>query len=108
MPEEMRRGCAIQWPPCKTGYPWEGLQGALVQANILSRQGYDVWNWQDRALLRAVVFLDGIEKQYGGWWATGDDTWVPWFVNYVYGTSYPTTTANIGKNMGWTDWMYGR
>ena len=46
--------------------------------------------------------------QYGGWWATGDDTWVPWMVNYVYGTSYRTAPANIGKNMGWTDWMYGR
>lgn len=108
MPEEMRRGCSIRWPPCVTGYPWEGLQGALVQANILARQGYDVWNWQDRALLRAVVFLDGLERQYGGWWATGDDTWVPWMVNQVYGTSYRTDPANIGKNMGWTDWMYGR
>jgi hypothetical protein len=107
MPEEMRRGCEFQYPPCPTGYPWEGLQGALVHANILSRQGYDVWNWQDKALLRAVKYVDGLEKRYGGWWAAGDDTWVPWFVNHIYGTNYPTTTANIGKNMGWTDWMYG-
>ncbi len=47
LPEEMRRGCALQWPPCPTNYTWEGLQGAFVQAMILSRQGYDVWAWQD-------------------------------------------------------------
>jgi hypothetical protein len=108
MPEEMRRGCAFAWPPCQTGYPWEGLQGALVQANILSRQGYDVWNWENRALLRAAQYLQWLEQQYPGWWAKGDDTWVPWFVNDAYGTSFPTSAANIGKNMGWTDWMYGR
>jgi hypothetical protein len=108
MPEEMRRGCGFKWPPCQTGYPWEGLQGALVQANILSRQGYDVWNWENRALLRAVQYLQWLEQQYPGWWAKGDDTWVPWFVNYAYGTSFTTSAANIGKNMGWTDWMYAR
>ena len=67
MPEEMRRGCALQWPPCPTNYPWEGLQGALVQAMILSRQGYDVWAWQDQALLRAVQFLHSLDQEYGDW-----------------------------------------
>jgi hypothetical protein len=107
LPEEMRRGCAFQMPPCPTVYAWGGLQGALVQAMILSRQGYDVWNWQEQALLRAVEFLYALDQQYGGWWATGDDTWIPWLVNFVYGTSFPTSPAKIGKNMGWTDWMYG-
>jgi hypothetical protein len=107
MPEEMRRGCSFQFPPCVTGYPWEGLQGALVQAMIVYRQGYDVWNWEDQAFLRAVQFLDDIDQQYGSWWATGDDTWVPWLINHVYNTNFPTDPANVGKNMGWTDWMYG-
>jgi hypothetical protein len=107
MPEEMRRGCPFQVPPCQTDYPWGGLQGALAQAMILSRQGYDVWTWQDQALLRAVYYLDSLEQQYGGWWASGDDTHLPWIVNFVYGTDFPTSPANIGKNMGWTDWMYG-
>ena len=107
MPEEMRRGCSFQVPPCLTDYPWGGLQGAMVQANILSRQGYDVWSWQDQALLRAVEYLDDLEQQYGGWWAHGDDTYLPWLVNHVYGTDFPTSPANIGKNMSWTDWMYG-
>jgi hypothetical protein len=106
MPEEMRRGCEFQWPPCVTGYAWEGLGAALVEANILSRAGYDVWEWEDRALLRAVRFLERMEQEHGGWWATGDDAWQPWLVNEVYGTSLPTTQATRGKNMAWTDWMY--
>ncbi len=54
-----------------------------------------------------MQFLHSLEQQYGGWWAPGDDTYVPWLVNHVYGTGFPTSPANIGKNMGWTDWMYG-
>jgi hypothetical protein len=39
-----------------------------VQAEILHNAGYDVYNWQDKALLRAVQFLYNI-----GWPATSDD-----------------------------------
>ena len=45
--EEMRRGCPFQIPPCPTAYPWEGLQGIIVDAMILYRRGYDVWNWEE-------------------------------------------------------------
>jgi hypothetical protein len=106
LPEEMRRGCAFQIPPCHTGYPWGALQGIVVEAMILYRQGYDVWSWEDKAILRAVQFLYDLHLQYpeAGWWAKEDDTWVPWVVNNVYGTDFPTEPAQIGKNMGWTDW----
>jgi hypothetical protein len=107
MPEEMRRGCAFKWPPCQTAYPWGGLQGAVVQAMILSRQGYDVWNWEERALLRAIVFLDYLDRTYDGWWAAGNDSYVPWVINHAYGTNYPASLTRPGHNMGWTDWMYG-
>jgi hypothetical protein len=107
-PEDMRRGCPLTVPPCHTIYAWEGLQGALVQAAILSRHGYDAWNWGDRGLLRASSFLARLDAAYGGWWATGDDSWQPWLINHVYGTSFPATApAEPGKVMGWTDWLYG-
>jgi hypothetical protein len=41
-----------------------------------------------------------------GWWASGDDTWVPWVINRIYGTSFQTDPANIGKCMAWTDWTH--
>jgi hypothetical protein len=106
LPEEMRRGCEFKFPPCTTTYTWGALQGALIEAQVLSRQGYDVWNWEDQALLRAARFLHRLDVQFGNWWAKGDDTWQPWLINYVYGTRFPTKPANIGKSMGFTDWMF--
>ena len=110
-PEEMRRGCSIQFPPCETNYPWGGLEGALVIAEILHRQGYGAFEWQDQALLRAVQFLWDLDQQYpgDGWWASGDDEWQIWLVNHAYGTDFPAPMpAREGKNMGWTDWTHDR
>jgi hypothetical protein len=103
LPEEMRRGCSFRWPACSTGYPWGGLEGALMQAQLLSRAGYDAWNWSDRALLRAARFLLGL-----GWWNDGDDQWMPHLVNRAYHEHFPTRLpASIGKSFGFTDWLYG-
>jgi hypothetical protein len=104
MPDDLRRGAGYQWPPKGTGYPWEALQGAVVQAEILHRAGYDAWEWEDRALLRAVQWLYQI-----GWVAEGDDQWTPWLINYRYGTNFSANSpARFGKTMGWTDWTHAR
>ncbi len=103
LPEEMRRGGAFQWPPVFTDYAWEGLQGAVLQAELLQRAGYDAWSWEDRALLRATAFLYRI-----GWAADGDDMWQPWLIDYRYGTRYRVSAPHkVGKNFGWTEWVYG-
>lgn len=102
LPEEMRRGGKFKWPPKETGYPWGALQGALVQAELLHRAGYLAWEWEDRALLRAAQFLYDI-----GWEPAGDDAWLPWMINYAYGTDFPAAVqAPPGKNMAWTDWTH--
>lgn len=101
-PEEMRRGGRFRWPPEETNYPWGALQGALVEAELLYRAGYNVWEWEDKALLRAVQFLYDV-----GWQPEGDDVWQPWLINYAYQTTFPAETpARPGKNMGWTDWTH--
>jgi hypothetical protein len=108
LPEEMRRGCTFQLPPCHTGYVWEALQGAVAQAHMLSLKGFDAWNWSDRAVGRAAEFIWRLDQQYGGWWAASDDRWVPWVINRAYGATFPTTpVTSPGKLMGWTDWMSG-
>jgi hypothetical protein len=108
LPEEMGRGCPFQIPPCPTGAPWEALQGIVTEAVILGRQGYDVWNWEDQAILRAVQFLDDLNTQYPDdqWWARGDERWIPWLINQVYGTEFATETTRPGKIMAWTDWSH--
>jgi hypothetical protein len=103
LPDDQRRCGSFQWPPCLTNYAWEGLQGALVQATILSRQGFDVWNWEDKALLRAVTWLYNIANYP----PSGDDNWQPYIINYYYGTNHPVSSpAGYGKSMGFTDWTH--
>ena len=107
LPEEMRRGGGFSTTPGGTGYPWGGLEGAVVTAEILHRQGYDAWNWQNQALRRGVQFLYDLDRQQGGWWVSNDDEYVPWMINDVYGTSFPVSAEiGEGKNMGFTNWTH--
>jgi hypothetical protein len=104
LPDDQRRGGPFRWPPPKENYVYEALQGALVQAVILHRAGYDVWNWQDQALLRASTWL----HEHADYPAQGDDTWQPHVLNHFYGTSFPAPVpARPGKNVGWADWTHG-
>jgi hypothetical protein len=106
LPEEQRRaGGGFRWPPPREPYVWGGLSGALTTAIILDRAGYDVWNWQDKALLRAFDWLY-TEARFP---AEGDDTWQPYVVNFFYQRSFPAPVpARPGKQAGWTDWTHGR
>lgn len=102
--DDISRGGPFQWPPAYTIYPWEGLQGAVVEAEILHRAGYPTWEWEDQALRRSVQFLYDID-----WLPTDDDDeWIVWLVNYHYGTTFDVPLpARSGKNFGWTDWTHG-
>ena len=105
LPDDMRRGGSFQWPPASTGYPWEAMQGATLQALILDRAGYDAFAWNDRAILRAASFL----YDRALWLPSGDDTWQPWVLNKVYNMTWSASSpAHAGKNMAFTDWLYPR
>jgi len=105
LPDDQRRSGEFTWPPPHENYVYEGLQGAMVQAVILQRAGYDPFEWGDRALLRAVRWLYDTAHFH----AVGDDTWIPSVVNYFYGTDFPAPeVARAGKNVGWTDWTHAR
>lgn len=101
LPDDQRRAGPFLWPPPRENYVYEGLQGALAQAILLSRAGYDVWSWQDKALLRAFQWLHE-EADYP---AVGDDSWQPYVVNHFYGTDFPAPSpSRPGKWGGYTDW----
>ncbi len=103
LPDDQRRGGPFTWPPPQENYVYTALQGAVVQAAILSRGGYDAWNWQDQALLRAFRWL----HEQAAYPAEGDDTWQPHVINAVYGTCFPAPVpTSPGKNAGWTDWTH--
>lgn len=103
LPDDQRRAGGFTWPPPKENYVYEGLQGALAEAVILHHQGYNVWKWENKALLRAFKWL----YQQAQFAAEDDDAWQPYVVNRVYGTNFPTSTpAEPGKNVGWTAWTH--
>jgi hypothetical protein len=108
---EHARCGAFQWPPCYTVYPWGGLGGAVVAAEILHRAGYsDIYAWESRALLRAYTRLHELAQLDPAWWerGTGDESWQPWLANYAYRTNFPAVSpSRPGNNMGWTDWTHG-
>jgi len=104
LPDDQRRGGPFAWPPPREGYVWEALQGAVAQAVLLERAGYDAFEWGDRALLRAVEWLH-VEARFP---AEGDDTWIPHIVNRVYGSDFPAPVpSHPGKAMGFGDWTHG-
>ncbi|HEU4673333.1 MAG TPA: alginate lyase family protein [Candidatus Limnocylindrales bacterium] len=105
LPDDMRRGGSFPRVGSDgTGYSWEALQGALLEAELLSVHGYDTWHWSDDALARAVRFL---YRQVDAP-AEGDDEWEAWLVDGEYGTAYHASApAHVGKNFGFTDWLFG-
>jgi hypothetical protein len=104
LPDDQRRAGSFTWPPPQENYVFEALQGAMAQAVILKRAGYDPFNWQNKALLRAFQWLQTQAKYL----AAGDDTWMPFLVNYYYGkgTLPVSSPSRPGKNVGWTDWSH--
>ena len=104
LPDDQRRGGGFSWPPFCENYVWEALQGASLQAELLTRGGYPAWTQGSGALRRALTWL----YTQANCPASGDDTWIPWLVNRGTGSSFPATSpANVGKNMGFTDWLAG-
>lgn len=103
IPDDQRRGGEFQWPPPKVTHAWGAMQGAVVQAQLLHGAGYQAWEWEDRALLRAATWL----HEQANYPAEGDDEWQPWLINAAYGVDFPAVTpARPGKNLGWTDWTH--
>jgi hypothetical protein len=83
------------------------MQGAVAQAEMLYRQGYDAWRWGDDGLRRAADRLFALARRTGDqdWHAAADDGWIPWLLNARYGTRFPTRMPALpGKGMGFTDW----
>lgn len=101
IPDDMRRGGPFTTgAPAGTGYPWEHLQGVLMAARILQRQGTPIWQVGDQAIYRAAHALQVRIK--GTFLATGDDLWQLAFLDDAYKTSWTAGQGvwGAGKNVG--------
>ena len=104
LPDDQRRTGDFAWPPPCGNYPYGALDGALLQAEILWHAGYDAYNWQNQALLRAQLWLRST-----GCPPSGDNLWQSPLIDARYGTSFWNgAPVPPGKNFGWTSWLYGR
>jgi hypothetical protein len=108
IPDDQRRCGSFAWPPCKTNYAWTSLQGLFSQAVVLDRLGYDVWNWEDQALLRSIRWLHLTTFDDGQNYApVGDDEWLSYLVNSYYNSTLAVNPQpRPGKIMGWTEWTH--
>lgn len=105
LPDDQRRGGGFTWPPPCESYVPGALQGALVEAELLTRAGYPAWEWSTRALYRAMNWYFNV----AGCRLEGNDQFEPWLVNAAYGSRFPTASPiGVGKNMAWTDWTHAR
>jgi len=116
LPDDMRRGGSFQIPPKPTNYPWAALEGVVIQAELLSRQGYPAWDWgfnnlNDKAIKRALLKLAELDRRFPGnnWWATGDDVATVWVAQHAYHAGFRTVTpVRAGKSIDFTDWTHNR
>lgn len=108
--EDWRRGGSFAWPPTKSGYMHEGLQGLVATAIVLHRAGLVPFSAGDDAIVRAFNMLYGKGEAAQNspvfvYPAEGDDRGLPWAVNAYGGANFPTVPdEQPGKGMGYYEW----
>jgi hypothetical protein len=107
---DVSRSGPLSWPPGSTGiaYQLDSIQGLGLQVELLYQNGYSAaWDWSSDALKRMANFVTRSRASGGtGWNGTKAARQMPWLLNLRYGTNIPTTTAGIGRAIGFTDWLY--
>jgi hypothetical protein len=108
---DISRGGSLTWPPQKTGvqYQLDTIQAMGLQVELLYQNGYDnAWSWSDSALQRMAALVTRSGAAGGtGWNQTSTSRQMPWLLNKRYGTSIPTQPSEMGRGIGFTDWLYG-
>ncbi len=87
------------------GYTMESYQALLFSAILLERQGYQPFAWGDQALLRVMQWLEreGIPQGNG----SSVELHQSWIANHFYDENFDTEPANMGRALGFTDWLFG-
>ena len=108
---DISRGGSLRWPPGDDGvsYQLETIQGMGLQVELLYRAGYTAaWDWSTKAMKRAAGVVTRSKASGGkGWNETNAARQMPWLLNKRYGTKIPTAESNMGRAIGFTDWLWG-
>jgi hypothetical protein len=93
--------CTVQ--PAAVGYQEETLDGILSTAQLLRAHGVDLTTFQSSALKRAFAFY----ITHGGPGPYSLTRYLPYAINYLYGTNYPTQTEDRPyRHMGYGSWLF--
>lgn len=93
--------CTVQ--PAAIGYQEETLDGILSTAQLFRAHGTDLRHFQDDALKRSFEFF----MDNGGPGPYTLTRYIPYAINYLYGTSYPTQTEDRPfRHMGYGSWLF--
>jgi hypothetical protein len=93
--------CTVQ--PAAVGYQEETLDGILSTAQLLRAHGVDLTTFQTSAMKRAFAFY----ITHGGPSSYSVSRYLPYAINYLYGTNYPTQTEDRPyRHMGYGSWLF--
>jgi hypothetical protein len=93
--------CTVQ--AAAVGYQEETLDGILSTAQLLRAHSVDLTTFQSSALKRAFVFY----ITHGGPSSYSVARYLPYAINYLYGTNYPTQTEDRPyRHMGYGSWLF--
>lgn len=100
IPADQRRCGEYSWPPCATNYIHGAADGMLLSFYMLSRKGYDAWNWGDKAALRQYQWKYAVNQP-----PYGEFKWQVPIVNKAYGTNFAGTDPGAtGKSFAFAAW----
>lgn len=95
--------CTVQ--PSGVTYQEEARDGFFSTMQLLRAHGVDLTTFQDSAAKRAFHFY----ISNGGPSASSSKRYLPYFVNYLYGTTYPTVAETVPyRHMGYGSWLFTR
>lgn len=89
-------------------YPWVGLNGAMLAAEVFYRQGYPAYDLIDKALLRAATYLYNLRPLNTEWYDNDTRKDAKHLINKRYGVTYPLALP-VGANglVGFMDYILG-
>lgn len=105
---------ALKYDERMSLYPWVSLNSIIWAGAIFKRLGYPAFEIQDRAVLRAVMYLRRLARDYNqaGWWGQDKKEDAKWIAHVAYPADLPLSEYPIhlpvagNDQVGWSDWLW--
>ncbi len=99
------QGAYPHWDATGISYAYETLSGLYLAAILLERAGKPAFSWSNKALKRAVLWLDR-QSQIPSSNNYGYERHIIWIANHFYGLALTTQPSRLGRGLAFTDWLF--